>query len=901
MGMKTDYFDVEGIANAASYAHLHETAKRNAAIPFTVRGRLAYAVVCRIRDIVLSVLGLVLLSPVFVIVMLAARFSTRSSAFFRQTRVGKDGRLFTVYKIRTLRADAPAQALKGHGETMATPLGRILRRYKLDEIPQLWNVLKGQMSMIGPRPEMPFIVETYTPIQRIRLSVKPGITGMWQLSRVREREIHRYIEYDLFYLANRSFGFDTWLIWRTLFLIAFAVQTKVRMAASLWERDTSWRKLVDDRGRAIPRRTGPLLSKIWGVAAGVILVLVTVPAVMQAVLAKKDLQRAADAMLSAREAVRALDVNKLDAALDKADARLDRADHRLNSWLVLPARLVPGVRGNLLVSGALTTAGRELVAAGRESVGLLETLPFENGRLVPPWKDGALDIGQMALARGPALRIQEHVANAHTAVNESHGVLLLPQVREARAQALDVLKQAHREADVAAGAAVLIPGMFGAESPRTWVIAAENTAELRGRGGYPGSLGTAVADQGRLTLGDFTATADLPELKPQTGPGVPEEYLQHYSRLAGTTAWQNLTMSPNFSSGARLLLGNLATSAGIHADGVISMDPKALEYLLDITGPVKVQGVSFPISKENVVDWSLNGAYFQFDKSNNARREALSDVARTVWERLIGATDLDTKKLAEALGKAISERRIVIYSSDALEESLIKRLGIGGDLTNPPGDYFLVLGQNLGENKMDYYLKRSISYKGGVRNDGSVRSTLDVTVENTLQPGAPVPGYIGGARPRINLSERAARTYLSMYIPRNAVLLGVKIDGKQTTQIDDRIELGKRLIVANLDVAAGAKRHVVLDYRIPRALVDGKYRLSVQNQATVNADNVSVEVRAPKKATIEKREGFYRGSTLNWSGPVSSNMSFSADLRLPWFSRVTSKIGGFLKRSIGSE
>src|SRR5208337_4912311 len=116
----------------------------------------------------------------------------------------KDGLLFAMYKFRTMFRDAPQYAYspKCGDDSQVTPIGRFLRKTSLDELPQFLNVLLGDMSLVGPRPEMPFIVEQYTPLQRQRLSVKPGITGLWQLSADRAFLIHENIEYDLYYLAN---------------------------------------------------------------------------------------------------------------------------------------------------------------------------------------------------------------------------------------------------------------------------------------------------------------------------------------------------------------------------------------------------------------------------------------------------------------------------------------------------------------------------------------------------------------------------------------------------------------------------------------------------------------------------------------------------------------------------
>jgi lipopolysaccharide/colanic/teichoic acid biosynthesis glycosyltransferase len=136
---------------------------------------------------------------------------------FVQERVGQNGKRFKIYKFRTMHADAQPYAPSPEKPTDAriSLMGRFLRRTSLDEIPQLLNVIKGEMSLVGPRPEMPFIVEQYTWLQRQRLIVKPGITGLWQLSADRKFPIHENIEYDLYYIRNRKLFMDLAILLHT--------------------------------------------------------------------------------------------------------------------------------------------------------------------------------------------------------------------------------------------------------------------------------------------------------------------------------------------------------------------------------------------------------------------------------------------------------------------------------------------------------------------------------------------------------------------------------------------------------------------------------------------------------------------------------------------------------------
>jgi lipopolysaccharide/colanic/teichoic acid biosynthesis glycosyltransferase len=142
-------------------------------------------------------------------VSLSIRVDSKGPAIFRQRRVGRGGRLFTIYKFRTMLVDAPAYSYKVPiDDPHITHVGRWLRRTGLDELPQLWNVVRGDMSLIGPRPELPFIVEQYEDWQRARLAIRPGITGWWQINHRNGTPMHLNLEHDIHYLQNMSMALD---------------------------------------------------------------------------------------------------------------------------------------------------------------------------------------------------------------------------------------------------------------------------------------------------------------------------------------------------------------------------------------------------------------------------------------------------------------------------------------------------------------------------------------------------------------------------------------------------------------------------------------------------------------------------------------------------------------------
>ena len=179
--------------------------------------RFAYECAKRILDFGGAAFLLVVCAPLFLLLALLIKFDSEGPVFFGQSRVGTNGRHFRMFKFRTMYVDVPGYAYSPRvaDDRRITPIGRFLRRTSLDELPQLFNVLLGNMSLVGPRPEMPFIVAQYNNRQLQRLDVKPGITGLWQLSGDRNYLIHENIEYDLYYIQHRNFFMDLAILLHT--------------------------------------------------------------------------------------------------------------------------------------------------------------------------------------------------------------------------------------------------------------------------------------------------------------------------------------------------------------------------------------------------------------------------------------------------------------------------------------------------------------------------------------------------------------------------------------------------------------------------------------------------------------------------------------------------------------
>ncbi|MEM6455194.1 MAG: sugar transferase [Acidobacteriota bacterium] len=195
----------------------------------TAPERLIDLVSKRGLDIGISLLLLMLALPLLPLIALGIKLTSRGAVFYRQTRCGLNGRRFTLYKFRTMvdGADTQQAALRHLNEMdgpvfkltrdpRVTPLGRVLRKFSLDELPQLWNVLRGDMSLVGPRPPVPDEVRQYQRWQRRRLSMKPGLTCLWQISGRNQIDFERWMRLDLEYIDTWSPWLDLKILWKTV-------------------------------------------------------------------------------------------------------------------------------------------------------------------------------------------------------------------------------------------------------------------------------------------------------------------------------------------------------------------------------------------------------------------------------------------------------------------------------------------------------------------------------------------------------------------------------------------------------------------------------------------------------------------------------------------------------------
>jgi exopolysaccharide biosynthesis polyprenyl glycosylphosphotransferase len=198
-----------------------------------VNDKKGYLIAKRIMDICGALVGFICLSWLFLIVALLIKLEDpKGPVFFKQVRVGKDGKEFYMYKFRSMVTSAEellesllhlnettGAMFKMKNDPRVTKVGKFIRKTSIDELPQLWNVLKGDMSLVGPRPPLPREVAQYTEYDKQRLLVTPGCTGLWQISGRSNVGFKEMVELDLQYIRNRSIFFDLKIIFKTIFVL----------------------------------------------------------------------------------------------------------------------------------------------------------------------------------------------------------------------------------------------------------------------------------------------------------------------------------------------------------------------------------------------------------------------------------------------------------------------------------------------------------------------------------------------------------------------------------------------------------------------------------------------------------------------------------------------------------
>lgn len=452
--------------------------------------------------------------------------------------------------------------------------------------------------------------------------------------------------------------------------------------------------------------------------------------------AKTNLEQARS---SAQDAKNALLEGDTQAASESADAAQEQARAARNAthsvawniaaalpWLGSP--LKTGQQVTDVVSGLATDVLRPAANVG---------IAISPDRL---YRDGRIDVDLLRSQESLLSKLAENATRLNrdaAAISDPRYVSLM---RDARAQLQTQISGITSVIENAALAARLAPSMMGADGPRTYFMGFQTNAEARGTGGLLGGYGILRFDNGTPTVDTLAPNTDLSEAVAPIELGV--EFDQQYGYAQPFTDFRNSNLSPHFPYAAQIWKAMWVEQTGMEVDGVIAIDPVALSYILSAVGPVTMPDGEV-VSSQNVVELTESTAYFRFPVDQVARKQYLQDIANAVVTKMTGQVQ-SPRKLLDALGKAVSERRIAVWSATPAEQELLERTPLAHVLPSDDSPYAGVVVNNLGGNKLDYYLDAEIEYAADECLGETRASTVDVKLTNAV-PNEPLPDYVASA------------------------------------------------------------------------------------------------------------------------------------------------------------
>ncbi len=611
------------------------------------------------------------------------------------------------------------------------------------------------------------------------------------------------------------------------------------------------------RGRVSSGDAEGFSRRAWAVAFLVVgfVVVASVPAAVAAVRARDKVNEGRDLARDALRAARRGEPQRAARLFAEAEQVFREVRDMVDTPLTLPALAVPVLGPNVHAARELAAIGTDLARAGRT---LTASVDPDKLRIV----DGRVPLEEVALVAPKLDNAAQLLTRSRERLRDIDSVFLLAEVSDGIDKIERELTQTAKDAVRAAAAAELAPAILGQDRPRTYFVAIQNPAELRGTGGLIGNWGILTADNGEMTLSEIHPLGELNYRRgdPPRVLHAPADYKRRYGKFDPENEWHPVNLSPDWPTVAAVIADLYPQSGGTAVDGVIAVDPLGLAALLELTGPVRVEGWPDRIGADNVVEVTLRDAYGTFDQGLNLeRKDFLGDVAQEAVDK---ATEGDLGKPAEVgkyLGGAAHEGHISLWFADPDEERVARVLDVAGRVPRPVGDSLLVVNVNGAGNKLDYYLQRTIEYTARISPDDELRrAQVDGVVAVGLTNTAPASGLPRAVAGPAEGSEALFvagqnRALVSVYTPLRSTAARL---GDAVTGIGADLELGRNVYSATMDLLAGQANTLEVDVSGTVALDRGGwYELTLIRQPTLYPDQVQVRLSAPDGFEIVAAKG----------------------------------------------
>lgn len=405
-------------------------------------------------------------------------------------------------------------------------------------------------------------------------------------------------------------------------------------------------------------------------------------------------------------------------------------------------------------------------------------IPSSTGTNLEPLKSVAPSVASAAHAvRASA----ERLGNIETST-------LLPQVAGPLEEATRQLADVTGALDAAADAAQILPDMMGASEKRSYLLMIQNNAEARASGGIPGALAILTFDNGKLSLGEQSSALEVGVMSP-VFPVDPEQQQIYSGRLG--KFMQDVNLTPDYPTAGAMAQAMWERKFGQRVDGVISVDPVVLSYILDATGPVLLKNpevvevaagkLPLELSGENVVQTLLSEVYAQVPQPR-LQDVYFAGVAQEVFGALSSGSS-DSKGLIEGLSRGTLEGRVLVWSAQTREQAIIAQYAMSGSIAGSsvsPAQFGVYFNDGTGA-KMDYYTKRSVQLIKECPRDGYLQTTVRITSTNTAPTDAAtsLPPYVTGDG-AFGVAPGSVQTNIVAYGPAQAQVETAKLDGQKT-------------------------------------------------------------------------------------------------------------------------
>lgn len=552
--------------------------------------------------------------------------------------------------------------------------------------------------------------------------------------------------------------------------------------------------------------------------------------------AKSELEQARDSAQLAKESLSRGDATGATTWVDKARVHAQSARDATHSFPWVVASAVPW-------AGSPLKAGQEISDVVLGLVGNVLQPAVSVGEAISPDQllngAGRLDV---ELLRNAAPQLVAISTAAKALDQEAEAITdpaYLASIRDARSALQAQTADLAGLLDKTSMAAQLAPSMFGADGPRTYFMGFQTNAEARGTGGLLGGFGILRFDDGAASVDALGRNNQLD--KPFAPVDLGTEFNQQYGFVNPSTDYRNSNISSHFPYAARIWQSMWEQQSGTRVDGAIAIDPVALSYVLAVVGPVTMPDGEV-VTADNVVELTESTAYVRFADDNDARKQYLQDIAGAVVTRMTDRVG-SPRALLDALGRAAGEGRIAVWSSVPADQKLLEETPLAHIVPEDPAPYAEVLVNNLGGNKLDYYLTRQIKYTANACESETRSSAVTVRLTNDA-PDAALTSYVAGSEGLrqgllADVPNGTNLTMVSLLATKGADLTAAYVDGRRVA-VFTGTERGHPVYDVQLRLERGRTAEVKFELTEPTA--PGAPRVPVQPLRDTPVPLVSVPV-----------------------------------------------------------